>query len=60
MKEISYVHSKESVYIRRGISFTFIYKNILTGQANYFAYYEICSESELHVFPFFFNFYQSR
>lgn len=45
MKEISYVQSKESVYIRRGISFTFIYKNILTGQANYFAYYEICSES---------------
>lgn len=31
MKEISYVHSKESVYIRRDISFTFIYKNIFAG-----------------------------
>lgn len=39
MKEISCVHSVESVYIRRGISFTFIYKNILAGQvnANYFS-----------------------
>lgn len=59
MKEISCVHSVESVYIRRGISFTFIYKNILAGQvnANYF------SMKSVPRFVFFFllsNFYQSK
>lgn len=54
MKEISCVHSVESVYIRRGISFTFIYKNILAGQvnANYFSMKSVPNVSFFFVIKF--------
>lgn len=57
MKEISCVHSVESVYIRRGISFTFIYKNILAGQvnANYFSMKSVPNVSFFFCYQIFIN-----